>query len=352
MKLAPYLLLALVIVLGAVFFLSYPKTQGTVKAPLTLPALEHAERVEVIRPDGATRAIVVFEKSDGVWWLTRPIEAQVSRAAEVELNGLFARPIATDDLDLDPKKRDDYGLDDASAVQVSIYEKGREQAALALRVGHEVQVPRTGVRRTYIQKEDDPRVYRAQIGLGHFFRAPLSELRTRQVVGLDASSIRALNIQASPAAEQAADPAPEAERYRLKLIHMDYAWALAEPQLGQGGEDGQDAPALDLERVDALVRTVAELRADGFAEDKTPEQVGLEPAAFSIIIETPVGTHVLRLGDAAPGQKVYARFDDGPIFTLNQSTGALLRPSAASLLKSPAQPELPEAAKAGEIGEH
>jgi|GEM_PF-3641974 len=345
MKLVPYLLLALVIVLGAVFFLSYPRTPSTVEAPLTLPAVEQIERVEVIRPDGEKRAILVFEKSDDAWWITRPIEARASEAAEVELNGLFAQPIATDDLKLDPKKLDAYGLNEASVVQVSVYDKGRAQAAIALDIGKEIEIAQTGVRRTYIKTAEAERVYRAQIGFGRFFRAPLGELRTRQVVDIDAAGIRALNIQAAPTPE--GDEAAALARYHVKLIHKDYAWALAAPALG---EDSEVAQSLDLDKVNALAEAIAGLRAEAFVDAKKPAEVGLEPAAVSMIIETPSRTHILSFGDAAPGEFVYARFDDGPIFTLSESTSARLQPSAASLLKTSENPTPADAENAAAMG--
>ena len=345
MKLVPYLLLALVIVLGAVFFLSYPRTPSTVEAPLTLPAVEQIERVEVIRPDGEKRAMLVFEKSDGAWWITRPIEARASEAAEVELNGLFAQPIVTDDLKLDPKKLDAYGLNEASVVQVSVYDKGRAQAALTLDIGKEIQIPQTGVRRTYLKTAQDARVYRAQIGMGRFFRAPIGELRTRRVIDLDASGIRALNIQAAPMPEgEAAEASP---RYHVKLIHKDYVWALAEPALEA---DSEVAQTLDLDKVNALVGVIAGLRAEAFVDDKKPADVGLEPASVSMIIETLSGTHILGFGDAAPGPSRYARFDDGPIFTLSESTSARLQPSAASLLKTSENPTPADAENAAAVG--
>lgn len=334
MKKAPIVALGILAVLAGVFFLLRKTPTTTIKTPMTLHALKHITRVEAIRPEGKKREMVVFERSDGEWWISSPIDARVSQQADAELSALFARPIATDDRKLDAQKLDEYGLDKSSALRLSVYRRGEEQAARELDIGNEIRVPRTGVRRTYIKKTGEPGVYRAQAGLGDFWRKPLSELRTHQVVDLDASAIRALNISASQPAADDVDKAQKPALYKLKLIHKDYVWAMVEPQPAGSEEVGH---ALDVDKVNALASAIAELRAEKFVDDKQPEAVGLKPARTTLMIESVTGTHILRLGDAAGGQNIYARFDDGPIFTLSQSTGARLHPSADSLLKTPAK---------------
>jgi hypothetical protein len=328
MKKGPLIAIGILVVLAGIYLLTDDDPATKVEAPMTIAAVENLSRLEIVPPEESDAELIVFEKREDDWWITRPVEARASRSAQREINALFDAPIKTDDLDLDEEKLRSYLLDEPSAVRLSAYAEGSDKPALELVVGEEIEVAETGVRRTYIQKAGESQVYRAQIGLGDFLREPVSELRTREMVDLDASDVTSVTV----AARAASESGDSAKTTKLKLTLEEEAWKMVEPAFDEIAEEGE---TLDESKVKSLVRRLAGLRADGFADDKKAAEVGLEPALTTVTMEVDGETHILRLGESVEDKKIYAKFDDGPIFTIGQSTGDRLTPEADSLLKAP-----------------
>lgn len=329
MKKAPVVALGILIVVMGIYFAITVEPNTTVVAPWTIDAPDALKRVEIVPAEGGETAIIVLEKRDGDWWLTRPLEARASADTARKLNELFSQPIKTDDLPLDANDARAYLLDEPSAVRLSAYNKGADQPAVELLVGKEIMVPQTGVRRTYIKQPNATKIYRAQAALGDFVREPLSNLRTRSMVDLDAAQISALTVTELPHAD-ASDAQPPT---KLKLVRDQGLWHMKTPTPAELQAAAAQARDLDQLKVDVLMQQIATVRAAGFADDKTPADVGLEPAKIRIDLISSNQEHALRLGDATEDQKIFAKFDDGPIFTLSQTLAGYLHPEPAGLLE-------------------
>jgi hypothetical protein len=166
-------------VLAGVFFVIRDEPSKTVETPTRIEAVEKMSRVEIIQPKAAGGELIVFERGEAGWRMTRPVEGALTGSAQNKLEGLFAKEIRTDDLRLSVKKAKEYGLDEASAVKVAAYSAGSDTAALELEVGREVRVEQTDVRRTYIRKPGKDRIYRAQVALGDFVRNAPDKFRPK-----------------------------------------------------------------------------------------------------------------------------------------------------------------------------
>lgn len=316
MKKSAWVAIGVLVVLVGVFLAIRETPEKTVKAPMTIPAVAGMNRVEIV-PPGDDGELVVLEKTEDTWRMTRPVESALSQRAQDKLGKLFAKKVRTDDIDLASAKAAELAIDDASAVKVSAYGEAGDSPALELLVGEEVTIPETRVRRTYVRKPGKDKIYRAQMALGDFVRTPPSGLRSKTIAQLDTDKISAVTIARS--ADGAERPAT--------TLHLEKAkddWTMTQPQ----------APGeLDKVKVHALLRALSHLRAAGFADDAKPAEVGLQPAKTKVTIQTGQSAHTLRIGEPTDDQKVYVRFDDGDIFTVRKSTVDRLAPSAGELVK-------------------
>lgn len=329
MKKASVVAIGILIVVVGIYFLIAVEPNTTVVAPWTIEAPDALNRVEIVPPEGGEAAMIVLERRDGEWWLTRPIESRASTDTAQKLDELFSQPIKTDDLPLDATNARAYLLDEPSAVRLSAYNKGADQPAVDVLVGKEIMVAQTGARRTYIKQPNAEKIYRAQAAMGDFVREPLADLRTRSMVDLDAAQISALTVTRRADAD-AADPEDVTQ---LKLVRDQGLWHMKTPAPANLQADSPQPRELDQLKVDALMRQVAMVRAAGFADDKKPTDVGLDPAKLRIDLISSSQDHVLRLGDTTEDQKIFAKFDDGPIFILDQTLAGHLHPDPTTLLE-------------------
>jgi hypothetical protein len=303
MKKSAWIALFLLSMLAGVFFVIRDEPKTSVRAPMTIESVDQLGRVEIVPPGSARGGeLIVLENQAGTWQMTRPHQSELSPSTQATLGGLFAKDIRTDDLALSIDKIEKYGLDAASAVKLSAYSRGSEDAALELEIGKEISVAQTGARRTYLKKTGEEEPYRAQMALGDFVRQSADELRLKSMVELDPEAFMDVTITHRDGAE-------------TRIVRELDAWELVGPLLG-----AESMNKLDQKAVARLNITLARVRAVDFADEKDPAEVGLEPARVTVAIETiDDQRHVLEVGDEAEGGKVYARFDDGVVFTVAKS---------------------------------
>ncbi len=340
MKKSAWITIGLLVVLVGVFFAVRRTPQKTIHTPLTIHKVADLSRVEIVPAksaqagatkdgpkDGAAQApkLVVFEKKDDGWWLTRPLKSKVSESTARTLGDLFAKKVRTDDLDFSAKKAKDYGLDDDSVVKVSAYGKSKDSPALELEVGKEISIPQTHVQRTYIRKPGKDKIYRAQMALGRFVRKPVSAYRSREIAKLDEDAITDVTI-----AESAAAATKKAEARPAQTIHLHKDgddWKMVEPKL-DAAKDGK----LSKPKVASLVRSLAHLRANGFADGTSGADAGFEPARATLTIKAGDKTHTLVLGTPAD-KKNYVQFDGGTVYTLPNYSANRLVPTIDKLMQ-------------------
>jgi hypothetical protein len=317
MKKSAWIALLVLSALAAVFFVIRDEPKTAVQAPMTIEPVKHMNRVEIAPPDSAESGeLIVLERRDGTWQMTRPHRSALNSTATAKLGTLFAKEIRTDDLRLSSEKKAEYGIDEASVVELSAYSEGSDTAALELEIGEEITVAQTGARRTYVREAGEDGIYRAQAALGDFVRLPAADLRSKSMVELDPVAFMDVTITHANGAE-------------TRIAREKNDWELVAPQVG-----AEVMNELDQTAVERLVNALASVRATGFADDKKPAEVGLEPAQVSVRIETVDGkSHRLEIGNEIDGGKFYARFDDGAAFTVAKSVADRISLKAGALLK-------------------
>jgi hypothetical protein len=304
--------------LTGIFLVNRDEAKTSVQSPMIIERVKNMNRVEIVPPGSSEDAeLIVLQRRDDTWQMTRPVQSRLTPSATAKLGTLFAKDIRTDDLRLSTEKRADYGLDTASSIKLSAYSEGDDTAAVELDIGKEIAIAQSGARRTYLKRVDKDELYRAQVALGDFVGQSADDLRSKSIVDIDPVAITAVSIT-------------HAHGAKIRIARAGDAWELVAPLVG-----AEAMNELDQAKTKRLINTLARVRAAGFADDKKPEDIGLLPALVSAKIETiDDGAHVLAIGNQADSEKVYARFDDGPVFTVPKSAANRLGLKADGLLIS------------------
>lgn len=285
MKKTTWIAIGIFVALAGVFFILRDKPAQQVEAPMVIEKVDGLSRVEIVPAKGEEQPdLIVLEKQDGQWWLTKPVESPMAERAARALEEAFADDIRTDDLELSPERAAKYELDEDSAVRVSAYGLDGTKPAVELEVGKQISVAQTGVERTYIKKPGSDELYRAQVGLGRLVRRPVSELRSKQIAWLDKQKIDAIEISYH-------------EGPTVRVARADGDWKIAEPKV-----DGE----LEQARLDRVINTLARLRATGFVDDAKLAELGLEPAKATLTAEVGGATREILIGwSGAEDERTY-----------------------------------------------
>lgn len=302
--------LAVVAVLAVVFVTTRDEPAQTVEAPYSIAKVENLARLELTRPGDE---LVVLAKKDGSWMLTKPLEAPVAEEVAAELDEAFAKSISTDDLALSAEKAADYELDPEHAVKVALYAEGADAPSAQFSVGKSLEVPGTRAERTFI-KTTDGKVFRARTDLGDVLRRDVESLRSRQIQKYDRAAITEVTVNYQDGTSVT---------LKKKGTEGD-GWTLTEPAIEM---------ELEKSRVSALLSNLANLVANGFADDKKPADVGLEPAFAEVVAKVDGETRRVLVSAPVEGEKkYYAKKPNAPhIYTISKTTGDALTPTPLTL---------------------
>jgi hypothetical protein len=293
-------IVVLVLVLGA-FFATRKEVTNTVQVPYVVKAVEDLARVELTRPKSE---LVIFEKSDSGWSMTKPVNAPIDRAVEKELEAIFAGEIRTDDLRFSKDKVEAYELTEELGTKVSLYGKGASAASVEFTIGKEMDIDGR-VRRSFI-KTDKGKAYRAQRSL-EVLRQPVDDLRSKTILNGDRNEVSNIKITSEDGV--------------IELSKKGDEWQMISPVA---------AMPLESSIVQGAVSLVSRLRATGFADDKKPSEVGLDPPRATVVAR--VGDADVSLDVTHVGANWYVRKRGEPfIYTVGSSTGNGLVPDVASL---------------------
>ena len=221
----------------------------------TIPKLDKADKIEITQ-DGKT---TVLAKKDGAWRLQAPIDYPVASSAAEKLDKLLSRPIGMD-MDYDASAASKYELGD-SAASVAIYVGADKKASF--RVGKEITVQPTNVKRAFISPKGQDRVFRAQAGLRTELLKALDDWREKKLVDFEEKDVTGVTIRTADGTEVVL----------AKADGEEGAWSLTKPE----------GVRLDETVAKRLPGAAARLRAAGFADDASAEQTGLDTPSHSLI---------------------------------------------------------------------
>ncbi|WP_230467671.1 DUF4340 domain-containing protein [Lujinxingia vulgaris] len=297
----------LVLLVGA-FFVTRDKPPTQVDSALVLEAPTTLGRLEWERP-GDDR--VVLESRESGWWLTSPVEAPLSRQVGDEVEWAFGQTLKSDDLRFEMSDDRTFGLAEDEAVNVAIFGAGQSDPTTRLRIGEEIQVPGTGVARTFAQVEGKEKIYRLQAALGDLVRRRVDDLRSRSIVSLGDEELRSVQWSHVDGHLLKIEPAADSSETR---------WKLASPQVEM---------ALDAASVGRFVNTLSRLNARDFVDegDAQLEALDFDAPAVTVTLETgskQAELQVVRQGEGDQAKLYVRRAGDGQVFEVAGSARTAL----------------------------
>ena len=173
--------------------------ERSVTAPLKVGPLENLERVvlfpakaphpledgSVIQDQAPPPEKIVWEKREGVWWITSPIEGRLRKSYQDNLDGLFASEVGSDDMRTSPRQAPSLWLSPDLFTKAQFYTAGSSEGsepALSLLVGKQIDVPGTKLQRTFVQQEGSDHIHRLHAALGFLTRRDPRVMRSDWVV--------------------------------------------------------------------------------------------------------------------------------------------------------------------------
>jgi len=306
--------------LGVVYFITSETPQSTDEAPYTVEAVEPLTRIEIRPPSGEGDAeqadesqqseesdqatgegeeadsqrpgLIAFERRDEGWWLTQPVEAPVGESTGKRFDEAFGGEIETDDLQIPTDNPGQYKLDEASAVNVSLFGEDTSSATVELKVGKEMKVDKTDAKRTFIQPIDRDEIYRAQAAFGELVRKSVDGYRSDQIIGVDRKKVSKLVVdRADGMTIELVEEIPEGGGDQGKLPSRRGSWKLKNPTVDW---------EVDQREVRSAVGVLTDLSAKDFADDLSKADAGLdEPEAIVKVTEGDT-THELMIGVVDP----------------------------------------------------
>lgn len=211
-------------------------------------------RLEIVRRTGG---LLQLARAESGWMIQQPLQC---RADERQVSQLIGLVLGIEVADFMSDGRSDpnaYGLGpDDAVLQIAVVLAG-EDAPIRLLTGRAVE---GGGGQVYARREDSGSVFTvpgdivARLGVG------VADVRDRTVFGLDPAAVTRVRIE-------------EGTRVLALMRLDDGRWKLTDPS---------EAPA-DAAAVEALIRRLADLRADGFLDDSETNRMalGLSPPLVS-----------------------------------------------------------------------
>jgi hypothetical protein len=273
---------------------------------------EQVEAVSILRKEGPEiRAVRAKDVAGEYWRLEAPVDHPADPASVQQL--LFALDRLLKTASFEPGRPEAAppltGLDDPR-LKVSYRGAGAE---VRLRFG---KAPSTNAKAVFVQREDDPRIYLADVDTFEHFNKPAWQYRSKAVLRFPTHAVVGLEVEHKFTRKTSKDD-PETVEYERSVLERvdqgaDRGWWLAEPYRER----------LDDHKAGYLVRALGELEASEFQPESGLAGKGLDQPQVRISIrlngvETPVR---IAFGGAAeggrrrwvhaPGSKELARIDE------------------------------------------
>jgi hypothetical protein len=310
-KYGSVIMLAVVIVLAILFWTTSKEPLKEVKTPYSIPAVENVARVELTTP-GEDGGLVVLQKAEDGWALTKPVEAPVAEGVATALNEELGEKINTDDIKLKKDDLSEYGLDEDHRLKIALYPEGAQSPAAEFHLGKTIAVPGTRAKRTYILGSDD-KVYRAHTNLGQTLNRDVSDLRSKKIQTMDRQALSEVTVTYE-------------DGQAVKVAKKEDTWKLVDPEVDYDLEKAQ---------INALIRNLSSLTASSFADDTKPAAAGLEPPHATIVSKAGDDSRTLEISKMDPEKETFHIRPKGSehIYIVAETTGNALTPTPISLRK-------------------
>jgi hypothetical protein len=293
------------IVLATAAFLVIRGGTNHPEAPFVMGPITDLSRVELVGEE--LMATVVLERRGDFWWVVRPVEGPASPELIGRYLAVFTRTIGMDEMELDPQRARQYGLDTEELVRISLFSDGREEPALVLNVGRELQVAQTGARRTYVQpvgpSGQEQRIFRAQAAFGDLLRTPVEELRDLQITNTGSERFQELRIT-------------HRDGHSVDLLRVDGEWRF----------EGRESIDVEPRQVQRLTHLLGRLAARGFVDGAPSVWHFEEPTAVIAISGEAAwpGLEVVRWESGGGHRYLARRPGEDLLFELSQADGEVL----------------------------
>lgn len=285
--------LVLVVALGAYLYLyEMPAYRREGKKAKLLPIeKDKVSAIALTFPDRKIR----LERRDGHWQLVEPIKARADDAAVKSLIGSIANARVERTLEELPKDLKPFGLSPPKPIVRLTLADGTELPAL--QVGGTTKV---GIK-TYVRKDDEPRIYLTTTGLGTLLDKQPKDLRDKTLIAFDNDDVVRIAIRGP--------------RKHITLAREDSGWKLV--------EGGQRADATE---VRAYLASLKGLRALDFPDDSPTDLApyGLDKPRLEVTVTLrgKKGNRSVALGSEikkGTQKRIYARRGDRPtVYSLGE----------------------------------
>lgn len=242
-------------ILLAIILVDFASLFIETNTPTTLPSVpalaqETITNFKIVRPEES----ILFERRGGSWHIVAPFDGPADQAAIRGLLQRLDRGITFDvSIEKDSSDLKAFGLDPGVLIEATNADGSQ---TVSLYIGND-----TSGGASFVRLPDDATVYQAQIGGTRSFIRPASQWQDPVVSAFDPKQTREVSIQTKE------------ERNTFTRPSTSSAWSLKEdPEF-----------PLDQEQVNALVTSLAGLRAGGIHSAEHPS--GLDTPIATVRIE-------------------------------------------------------------------
>jgi len=285
MRFRSTLILAIVFLgLGAyLYFVEFKKAaEEQKKETLFSFQVDDAKAVTLEYPDRK----IELEEKDGVWRLTKPIDAPADETAVKNLLRAIADAEVKKKLDNVGEDLSPYGLKDPMAT---IRVKLKDRELPAIKVGKTSPIGFS----TYVQRTDQPQVYLTGSAFHSGMDKKVKDLRDKRILTFEDASVHRIEVSG-----------PDRD---IALSKKDDSWKLDRPQ-------SDDA---DNETVRSYLSTLRSLRALDFATDEPKDlsTYGLDQPRLTVTLSTGDDSKPTKLlvgGEEKDKKQIYVKVADRP----------------------------------------
>jgi hypothetical protein len=174
-------------------------SEREVVAPLEVGPLADLERIvlfpakaphpledgSVIKDQAPPPEKIIWEKRDGVWWITSPIQGRLKKSYQDELAKLFAARVGSDDMRTSPRQAPSLWLSSELFTRAQFFTAGsaeEDKPVLSLLVGKQIGVPGTKLQRTFVKEEGSEHIHRLHAALGFLTRRDPRVMRSDWII--------------------------------------------------------------------------------------------------------------------------------------------------------------------------
>ncbi len=253
------LLIISLVILGSIYYFDYKKIVDESAHELEIGRITSLsiDEINSLTFQNATGIYTLEKKSDGLWWLTAPIE-------ELAESGVIRNTILPaineiqrySPIELLPSDRARYGLDNPGTIHVTLNGKDKKNST-SFTLGGESPLQGEG----YLTDPDHPGlVYATSLKLRHAFERNLHDLRDKTVLRFPMQNVNAIEIILSAEDNDLITTASAP----LSLLREDGQWRVAQGLAPLRAADWRNA---DAHLVESILQALTAMPAiDPFEE--------------------------------------------------------------------------------------